>query len=155
MFIGADTKAQYAKRYASAYGTSLVERLNRLAKNPLAFPLLEDTSFFKQTSNLVKKIPFINKINLGVKSSSGLKVAGGLALKLGLGVPAAILAYKQLDYMARKSSLLDNTIFSEGITAAGGRMIAGANMGPAKLQKATDLGVTLLSENEFIKLISQ
>ncbi len=33
-------------------------------------------------------------------------------------------------------------------------LIAGANMGPAKLQKATDLGVTLLSENEFIKLIS-
>jgi BRCT domain type II-containing protein len=28
-------------------------------------------------------------------------------------------------------------------------------MGPAKMQKATDLGVTLLSENEFIKLISQ
>jgi DNA ligase (NAD+) len=34
-------------------------------------------------------------------------------------------------------------------------LIAGANMGPAKLQKATDLGVTLLSENELIKLISQ
>ncbi|MEN9743253.1 MAG: hypothetical protein RLZZ65_1058 [Bacteroidota bacterium] len=34
-------------------------------------------------------------------------------------------------------------------------LIAGENMGPAKLQKATDLGVTLLSENEFIKLISQ
>ena len=34
-------------------------------------------------------------------------------------------------------------------------LIVGANMGPAKLQKATDLGVTLLSENEFIKLISQ
>jgi DNA ligase (NAD+) len=34
-------------------------------------------------------------------------------------------------------------------------LIAGANMGPAKLQKATDLGVTLLSENDFIKMISQ
>jgi DNA ligase (NAD+) len=34
-------------------------------------------------------------------------------------------------------------------------LIAGANMGPAKLQKATDLGVTLLTENEFIQLISQ
>ena len=33
-------------------------------------------------------------------------------------------------------------------------LIAGANMGPAKLQKATDLGVTLLSENDFIKHIS-
>ena len=34
-------------------------------------------------------------------------------------------------------------------------LIAGANMGPAKLQKATDLDVTLLTENELIKLISQ
>jgi DNA ligase (NAD+) len=34
-------------------------------------------------------------------------------------------------------------------------LIVGANMGPAKLQKATDLGVTLLSENDFIKMISQ
>ena len=34
-------------------------------------------------------------------------------------------------------------------------LIAGANMGPSKLQKATDLGVTLLTENEFIQLISQ
>lgn len=32
-------------------------------------------------------------------------------------------------------------------------LIAGANMGPAKLKKATDLGITLLSEDEFIQLI--
>ncbi|MEN9700619.1 MAG: hypothetical protein RLZZ301_1817 [Bacteroidota bacterium] len=32
-------------------------------------------------------------------------------------------------------------------------LIAGANMGPAKLKKATDLGVQLLSEDELIKLI--
>lgn len=41
------------------------------------------------------------------------------------------------------------------VSAKTNYLIAGANMGPAKLQKATDLGVTLLSENEFIKLISQ
>jgi DNA ligase (NAD+) len=34
-------------------------------------------------------------------------------------------------------------------------LIAGANMGPSKMQKASDLGVTLLSENDFIKMISQ
>lgn len=32
-------------------------------------------------------------------------------------------------------------------------LVAGANMGPAKLKKATDLGITLLSEDEFIKMI--
>ncbi len=33
-------------------------------------------------------------------------------------------------------------------------LIAGANMGPAKLKTASNLGVTMISENEFIKLIS-
>ena len=33
-------------------------------------------------------------------------------------------------------------------------LIAGANMGPAKLKSASNLGVTMISENEFIKLIS-
>ena len=33
-------------------------------------------------------------------------------------------------------------------------LVAGANMGPAKLKTATDLGVEIISEDEFIKLIS-
>jgi DNA ligase (NAD+) len=33
-------------------------------------------------------------------------------------------------------------------------LIAGANMGPAKLKTATDLGVKIITEDEFIKLIS-
>ena len=34
-------------------------------------------------------------------------------------------------------------------------LIAGANMGPAKLKTASNLGVAMISENEFIKLISK
>jgi DNA ligase (NAD+) len=33
-------------------------------------------------------------------------------------------------------------------------VIAGDNMGPAKLKKATDLGITILSEDEFIQLLT-
>lgn len=33
-------------------------------------------------------------------------------------------------------------------------VVAGANMGPSKLEKATKLGITILSEEEFISLIS-
>jgi DNA ligase (NAD+) len=33
-------------------------------------------------------------------------------------------------------------------------LVAGANMGPAKLKQATSLGITMLNENEFIKLIN-
>ena len=32
-------------------------------------------------------------------------------------------------------------------------VVAGADMGPAKLEKATSLGITILSENEFIQMI--
>jgi DNA ligase (NAD+) len=32
-------------------------------------------------------------------------------------------------------------------------LVAGANMGPAKLKTATDLGVQIMSEDEFIQLI--
>lgn len=34
-------------------------------------------------------------------------------------------------------------------------LVAGENMGPAKLKKAEDLGVSLLSENEFLEMINQ
>jgi DNA ligase (NAD+) len=33
-------------------------------------------------------------------------------------------------------------------------VVAGDNMGPAKLKKATDLGITILSEDEFIQLLT-
>lgn len=34
-------------------------------------------------------------------------------------------------------------------------VVAGENMGPSKLQKATDLGVKIISEDEFIQLLNQ
>ena len=34
-------------------------------------------------------------------------------------------------------------------------VVAGDNMGPAKLKKATDLGITILSEDEFIQLLAK
>jgi DNA ligase (NAD+) len=34
-------------------------------------------------------------------------------------------------------------------------VVAGENMGPAKLKKATDLGITILSEDDFIKLLKK
>jgi DNA ligase (NAD+) len=32
-------------------------------------------------------------------------------------------------------------------------VVAGENMGPSKLKKATDLGIQILSEDEFIQLL--
>jgi BRCT domain type II-containing protein len=33
-------------------------------------------------------------------------------------------------------------------------LVAGENMGPSKLKKAVDLGVKILSEDEFVKLLN-
>ena len=32
-------------------------------------------------------------------------------------------------------------------------VVAGDNMGPSKLEKATKLGIAILSENEFVKML--
>ena len=34
-------------------------------------------------------------------------------------------------------------------------VLAGENMGPAKLEKATSLGVKIIDENEFLQMISE
>jgi DNA ligase (NAD+) len=41
---------------------------------------------------------------------------------------------------------------SSSISSKTNFVVAGENMGPSKLKKATDLGVTILSEGEFIKM---
>ena len=40
------------------------------------------------------------------------------------------------------------------ISAKTSFILAGANMGPAKLEKAQKLGIRILSENEFLDLLS-
>lgn len=42
---------------------------------------------------------------------------------------------------------------SSSISSKTDYVVAGENMGPAKLKKASDLGITILSENDFIQLI--
>ena len=39
------------------------------------------------------------------------------------------------------------------ISAKTSFVLAGANMGPAKLEKATKLGIPILSEEEFLNII--
>ena len=42
---------------------------------------------------------------------------------------------------------------SGSISAKTNYLLAGANMGPAKLEKAQKLGVAILNEDEFLKMI--
>jgi DNA ligase (NAD+) len=40
-----------------------------------------------------------------------------------------------------------------GVTSKTDYLVAGENMGPAKLQKANELGLKILTEEEFLALI--
>jgi len=121
-FTGGKTKRQAFGRYISGYGTSLIERLNQLARAPAELP---------GVSKIFSKLP-----SFGVVPSSGLKTLGKLSAKLGIAVPAAILAYQQLDYYTRQSSFFDETIFKEGITAGIANIWANTQIG---ISKAADI----------------
>ena len=108
MMTGGKTRAQAAKRFTFGYGTSLIERMNQLAKSPSEMFNLQER---------FKNVPFLSRLNLGVKSSSGLKTLGKLTGKLGILGGLGVLAYQELDYHTRNASSLDNTVFAEGITA--------------------------------------
>ena len=105
---GGRTRREAVKRFAYGYGTSLVERLNQLARAPFEM---------EPMASVFTKVPILKDIRLGVVPSSGLKTLGKLTAKLGILGTAAYISYQELDYATRKSSLFDNTLFAEGITA--------------------------------------
>jgi DNA ligase (NAD+) len=43
---------------------------------------------------------------------------------------------------------------TSSVSAKTNYLVAGENMGPAKLEKATKLGVTIISEDDFLAMIS-
>ncbi|MEC4003805.1 NAD-dependent DNA ligase LigA [Flavobacterium sp. SUN052] len=55
-----------------------------------------------------------------------------------------------------KKSIEDNGgKVGSSISAKTDYVVAGENMGPAKLEKANQLGITIISENDFIKMINE
>jgi hypothetical protein len=111
MIIGGQSKRQAAQRHLFGYGTSLVERINQLARSPAELPIISD---------IVKHVPFMGE--LGVKSSSGLKTLGKITGKLGILGGAAYIGYQQLDWMTRDSKLTRGTVFQEGISVGIGTL---------------------------------
>jgi hypothetical protein len=107
---GGHSKAGAAWRYSAGYGTSLVERINRLARAPFELGPVSD---------LMEKLPGWAKPNLALKQpTSGLKTLLKTTGKIGIALPAMYAAYQYVDYAARNMSMLDSTLLGEGITAA-------------------------------------
>jgi hypothetical protein len=104
---GGQSRIGSAGRFLGGYGTYMAERLNRLAKAPFELPPFAN----------IMNLPGLRRLKLHVAPSSGLKTLAKITGKLGIIAPAMYLAYQELDHYTRKSELLDNTIFAEGITA--------------------------------------
>jgi intein/homing endonuclease len=79
------SRIKLAGRYAYAGFSSLIGRMNLLLKSPFDLEVMED---------LVKKVPLLKKLNLGVKQGPAHKVLLRYAKKGAL----ALGAYKALDY---------------------------------------------------------
>jgi len=127
-FTGGHSRTQAAGRFLAGYGTSLAERINQLARAP--FELEPFKSIFE-------KVPLLKNLRFGVVPSSGLKTVAKITGKLGLLGSATFLGYQQLDYEARQSSLLDSTIFAEGITAGFGSLWTRSQLAISKLAELT------------------
>jgi hypothetical protein len=108
MITGAQTRLRSAGRLLAGYGATLAERINQLARAP--FELEPFRTIFQ-------KVPLVRSLRFDVVPSSGLKVLGKMTAKLGLLGSAAYLSYQHLDYLARESETLDDTILQEGVTA--------------------------------------
>jgi len=128
IFAGGKNRLQSAYRFVSGYGTSLIERFNQLARAPFEMPILKD---------ILPKIPLVRSLRFDVDPSSGLKTFGKLTAKLGIAAPLMYTAYQELDHAARNSTLLDGTIFSEGITAGIGHAATMVQKGVSTIAEIT------------------
>lgn len=109
--------------------------------------------FFRKEEN----IEIINRLKLfGIQfeQKQNTSVSGSDKLKgLTIVISGTFEKYSRDEY---KGLIESNGGKNSGsISAKTNYLLAGANMGPAKLEKAQKLGVAILSEDEFLKMIEQ
>jgi hypothetical protein len=123
-FTGGKNWLQAKGRFLGGYGTMLAERINMLARAPFdEMPVISD---------ILKKVPIINRLRFDVVPSSGLKTLGKITGKLGFRALAAFTLYQELDYQVRKSKFFEGTIFNEGVTAGIGTVITRGQLSASK-----------------------
>ncbi len=123
--IGGRNRAQHYYRMSAGIGTELVERFNRLLRAPAQMPPLD--------------MLFRGRTFLSVPKSSGLRMMGSLGLKYGAGLTGAILGYQTLDWAAKNASILNNTVFDEGLTIGVATLGVKAHIFSAQMGEALGL----------------
>lgn len=134
--IGGQSRLQSSYRYISAIGTEQVDRFNRLLNAQSDIPILKEAFGKLQTS---WKSVFGKPFKLGVKETGGLRMFGKLGFKYGVGLTALTLGYQTLDWTARRSELLDDTVLDEGLTVAGATVGIKANLAISKIAEKLGL----------------
>jgi len=142
---GARSRSQFVARTARAWGGEFVDRFNRLLEAPFSMePFATVFGGFQRfvqrtTGALGIKGGEGVTLQLGVSRGTGGQMLGRLSWKYGLIVPAIAMGYKTLDWMTRESTLLDDTLFEEGITYAGATVAAKAQLVASEAAHAVGL----------------
>ena len=108
-------------------------------------------------SNNLSNIQLINRLKLnGVKLEVSSESLKNQTDKLQGEVFVVSGIFYQLSRTELKKAIEDNGgKVSSSISKKTNYVVAGDNMGPSKLEKANDLGVTLISEQDFLEMISE
>jgi len=130
LIIGGHSRFQAAYRYAGAIATEAVERFNRLLDAPFDLPII--SHIYGAAQQGLKRITG-KKLILGVKKTGGLRMMGRLSAKYGLGLGAVALGYETADWLTRKSSLTEGTVFDEGLTTGFATLGVKANIAASKI----------------------
>lgn len=134
--IGGRHLPQHLWRQAAGWGTEWISRFNRLLEAP--FEMQPFRTVFGKVQAGLKKVTG-RELAFAVKEGPGLRMLGKLSLKYGLAATAIGLGYQTVDWMTRRSELLDHTAFSEGITAGVSTLGIRASLTAAELAERTGL----------------
>jgi len=114
--IGGRTLQEHWGRRLGALGMEQMQRFNRL----------------------LRYLPFVGR-RLAVQETTGLGMLGRFTAKFGLGLGALTLGYETLDWAARRSDLLEGTLFEHGLTYGLATIPVAAHIKAAELAEATGL----------------
>ena len=146
-----------AKKLAAAFGS-----MSALAEARLEQLLTVDEIGERIAESVIKYFDDINNLNLIERlRQSGVKMEGGAKAEqvsnrlegMTVVISGTFEMHSRDEYKAMIEAHGGKN--GSGVTSKTSLLLAGANMGPAKLEKAEKLGVKIVSEEEFMQLVNK